>query len=173
MSLPESVTSLLKAKHFVHLATCFDNQPHVSLMNYAYYHDSAHHYIIISTPTNTTKYDNMTKNPKVSLLVHDWITSSRADGTDQGGKRNSLFELLTNINKAETNSVSVMLNGEAATIPVHHDRYELYKGLLLNIGFDDDTQKSHYLTNDDNALVVITVQSCKVTDVENNVQLYE
>ncbi|OBA19534.1 hypothetical protein METBIDRAFT_79545 [Metschnikowia bicuspidata var. bicuspidata NRRL YB-4993] len=166
--LPDSVVGLLKSKHFVHLATCLDNSPHVSLMNYTYYSQGNNHYIIISTPINTTKYKNMTSNPRVSLLVHDWITSKLAET----GRRNSLYELLTNINKAETNSVSVMLDGEAAVVAKSDLSYSLYKSLLLNGGFKDDVQAENYLTSDDNALVLITIKKCKVTDADNNVQQY-
>lgn len=166
--LPNSVVNLLKTKHFVHLATCLNNTPHVSLMNYTYYSQGPNHYVIISTPINTTKYKNMTNNPRVSLLVHDWITSTQPET----GRRNSLYELLTNINKAETNSVSVMLDGEASVVDKADKSYTLYKSLLLNSGFIDDVQASNYLTSDDNALVLITINACKVTDASNNVQLY-
>lgn len=155
VELPNSVVGLLKSKHFVHLATCLDNTPHVSLMNYTYYSQGINHYIIISTPINTTKYKNMTFNPQVSLLVHDWITCKNSET----GRRNSLYELLTNINKAETNSVSVMLGGKAAVVDKTEKSYNLYKSLLLNSGFNDEIQASNYVTSDDNALVLITIDS--------------
>ncbi|QBM90594.1 Pyridoxamine 5'-phosphate oxidase [Metschnikowia aff. pulcherrima] len=166
--LPDSVVNLLKSKHFVHLGTCLNNVPHVSLMNYTYYSQGNSHFIIISTPIETTKFRNLTSNPRVSLLVHDWITSKLTET----GRRNSLYELLTNINKAETNSVSVMLDGEAAVVEKTDKAYALYKSLLLNSGFNDDVQASNYVTSDDNALVLITIKACKVTDADNNVQQY-
>ncbi|GEQ67419.1 hypothetical protein JCM33374_g1084 [Metschnikowia sp. JCM 33374] len=166
--LPDSVVGLLKSKHFVHLATCLNDVPHVSLMNYTYYSQGDNHYVIISTPINTTKYKNMSSNPRVSLLVHDWITCPQPET----GRRNSLYELLANINKAETSSVSVMLGGEAAVVDRADKSYNLYKSLLLNSGFNDEVQASNYVTSDDNALVLITVKSCKVTDADNNVSSY-
>lgn len=167
--LPESVVKLLKTKHFVHLATCLDNTPHVSLMNYTYYSLENNHYIIISTPTSTTKYRNMTANSKVSLLVHDWTTSRTQQETE---RRNSLYELLTNLNNAETSSRSVMLNGDAQVVGRDNAKYTLYRSLLLNSGFYDDVQASNYVTSDDNALVLITITSCQVTDAADNVELY-
>lgn len=168
-SLPNSVTSLLKEKHFLHLATCWDNKPHVSLMNYTYISKNNSHYIVLSTPKNTTKYANITKNPRVSVLVHDWIKSN----PEEGGRRNSLYELLTNINRAEmTNSVSVMLDGDAQVLNSECSDYEFWKSLHLNSGFKDDIQAANYLTSDDNALILVTIEACKVTDAKNNVELY-
>lgn len=170
--LPDSVVKLLKSKRFVHLATCFDNVPHVSLMNYTYLNKDSSHYIIISTPKDTTKYKNIIANPNVSLLVHDWVASAPTPGEEQGRRRNSLFELLASINKAEISSVSVMLNGEAAEVPKDGSDYEFLKSLHLNNGFIDEVQAQNYITKDDNALVIITIKSCKVTDANDNVQEY-
>lgn len=161
--------TLLKEKHFLHLATCWDNKPHVSLMNYTYFSKSDTHYIVLSTPKNTTKYANITKNPQVSLLVHDWLKSN----PEEGGRRNSLYELLTNINKTElTDSVSVMLDGDAQVLSDQCPDYDFWKSLHLNSGFKDDIQAANYLTSDDNALILVTIKACKVTDAKNNVELY-
>lgn len=174
-SLPESVVKLLKSKRFVHLATCLNNVPHVSLMNYTYYTKGETHYIIISTPTCTTKYQNIVSNPNVSLLVHDWVASNPAAPEEQiAGRRNSLFEFLANINKAEISSVSVMLDGQAEVVDAEKDaeKYKFWKSLHLNNGFIDEVQAQNYIAKDDNALVLITIKSCKVTDANDNVQLY-
>lgn len=171
-TLPDSVVKLLKSKRFVHLATCMNNIPHVSLMNYTYFSKEGNHLIIISTPTCTTKYKNMEANPNVSLLVHDWVASNPASGEEVGKRRNSLFELLTNINRSEISSVSVMLDGTAEIVDKNDKDYELFKSMHLNNAFIDEVQAQNYITKDDNALVVIKIQSCKVTDANDNVQLY-
>lgn len=172
-TLPDSVVKLLKSKRFVHLATCFDNVPHVSLMNYTYYSTEDTHYIIISTPTCTTKYKNIVSNPNVSLLVHDWVASNPSGAEEQGTRRrNSLYEFLANINKSEISSVSVMLDGQAAVVDAEDAKYSFWKSLHLNNGFIDEVQAQNYIAKDDNALVLITIKSCKVTDANDNVQLY-
>lgn len=171
-SLPDSVVKLLKSKRFVHLATCWDNVPHVSLMNYTYFSDKGHDHIIISTPTCTTKYKNIVSNPNVSLLVHDWVASNPTSNEEKSGRRNSLFELLTNINKSEISSVSVMLDGNAKVVDKNSKEYEFLKSVHLNNSFIDEVQAQNYITKDDNALVLITIKSCKVTDSNDNVQLY-
>lgn len=170
--LPDSVVKLLNSKRFVHLATCFDNVPHVSLMNYTYYNKNGTDHIIISTPTCTTKYKNIVSNPNVSLLVHDWVASNPTSGEDSGKRRNSLFELLTNINRSEISSVSVMLNGTAEVVDKTSEDYEFLKSLHLNNSFIDKVQAENYITKDDNVLVLIIIKSCKVTDANDNVQLY-
>lgn len=168
-SLPSSVVTLLKEKHFLHLATCWDNQPHVSLMNYTYLTKDGKDFIVFSTPKNTTKYGNIVRNPRVSLLIHDWIKSN----PEEAGRRDSLCELLKNINRAElTNSVSVMLDGNAQVMSDCNDDYEFWKSLHLNSGFKDDLQAANYLTSDDNALILVAIEACKVTDAKNNVELY-
>lgn len=171
-NLPDSVVKLLKSKRFVHLATCLNNVPHVSLMNYTYYNKEGADYIIISTPTNTTKCKNIVSNPNVSLLVHDWVASNPTAAEDTGKRRNSLFELLTNINKSEISSVSVMLDGDAKVVDKASDDYEFLKSLHLNNAFIDEIQAQNYITKDDNVLVLITIKACKVTDANDNVELY-
>lgn len=169
--LPDSVVKLLKGKRYVHLATCLHDVPHVSLMNYTYFARNDTHYVVISTPTDTTKYTNMVSNPHVLLLVHDWVANP-AVGEEQGRRRNLLFELLANINTAEISSVSVMLNGEAAVVSKDSAEYGFWRSLHLNNGFIDEVQAQNYIAKDDNALVVITVTSCKVTDTNDNVEQY-
>lgn len=171
-SLPPSVTKLLKSKKLVHLATCNDSKPHVSLMNYSFIVKEDAAYIVLLTPTCTTKYKNMVANPNVSLLVHDWVSSSSAPGEEQGKRRNSLFELLANINKAEISSVSVMLDGEAHELKKGSEEYDFYKSVHLNSGFINETQAENYIAKDDNALILVTIRSCQVTDADNNVQTY-
>lgn len=58
----------------LHLATCTDSHPHVSLMNYTYLPSSPYSSspaIIMTTNPGSKKYDNLVANPNVSLLVHD------------------------------------------------------------------------------------------------------
>ncbi|KAL7665149.1 Pyridoxamine 5'-phosphate oxidase putative domain-containing protein [[Candida] zeylanoides] len=175
--LPESVTSLLDSTRYVHLATCQNNVPHVSLMNYTYLRDSDGDKIIITTPKNTTKFENIQANPHVSLLVHDWIsakTNKEKDGADanSSGRRNSLYELLTNLNKTEYSSVSVMLTGEAAIIDPQEEKYGFYRSLHLNNSSIDPEQAKNWV-DCDTALVVITIVGCKVTDTDNNIEEYK
>lgn len=136
-------------------------------MNYTYYEDGDNQFIIISTPKDTTKYQNITKNNKVSMLIHDWIS----DKKEENGRRNSLFELITNLNKNELNSVSVMLNGECKILDDKDERFQFFKNLHLNNSNIDNKQLDNY-ANDDSALIVITISNCKITDINDNIQEY-
>ncbi|KAK6197427.1 uncharacterized protein RJT21DRAFT_123246 [Scheffersomyces amazonensis] len=174
-SLPESVTSLLKTTRFIHLATSFKDVPHVSLMNYTYYHTENNDYIIISTPKDTTKYNNILQNPNVSILIHDWISvkngSTEAESVSTK-RRNSLYELLANLNKNEISRVSVMLDGKANVIDETNESYDFYKSLHLNNSKIDEIQSKNYIESNDNAIILITIKACKVTDTENNIAEY-
>ena len=58
----------------LHLATCVDNIPHVSLMNYTYLPSSPYSsapVIVMTTNPASKKMNNLVANPNVSLLVHD------------------------------------------------------------------------------------------------------
>ncbi|KAF3988390.1 hypothetical protein FT663_00833 [Candidozyma haemuli var. vulneris] len=173
LQLPEHVTKLLKSKRYVHLATSKDNVPHASLMNYTYYSKNDKPYIIISTPRETTKYRNIEANGNVSLLIHDWVAGD--EEVAPTGRRNSLYELLANMNKAEIRSVSVMLNGRARIIDpkTEENDYKFYKSLHLNNGLVDEAQAETFISNECNSVVLITVDSCQITNTNNEVQTYE
>ncbi|KAK6460377.1 hypothetical protein DFJ63DRAFT_315670 [Scheffersomyces coipomensis] len=175
--LPQSVTNLLKTGRFIHLATSYKDFPHVSLMNYTYYHTEGNDYIIISTPTCTTKYNNILQNPNISILVHDWISVKNGSEAETGEpvsskRRNSLYELLANLNKNELSRVSVMINGKAEVIKEDNEKHDFYKSLHLNNAKIDEVQSKNYIEDKDNAIVLITIESCKVTDTDNNVVEY-
>lgn len=171
MTIPENVINLLKSTRFVHLATSHNDVPHVSLMNYTYYKNGDTHEVIISTPKTTTKYENMVHNPKVAILVHDWMSVKSKD--DQlSGRRNSLYEMLANINKNELGRVSVMMVGSAEIVDTNLQAYLFYKLLHRNNSQIDESQVKNYIEDDQTAIVVIKVLSCKVTDTDNNVSEY-
>lgn len=158
------------------MGTSHNDVPHVSLMNYTYYNKGDESYIIFTTPKDTTKYRNILLNPNVSLLVHDWISAKNTDleqapaGT---GRRNSLFELLANMNKAEISSVSVMMTGKAEVVSSDDaERHAFYKSLHLNNSLIDKVQSQNYIEDDKNALFVVKISACQVTDTNDNIQQY-
>jgi len=72
--LPHEVVQCLENARFLHLATCLDNIPHVSLMNYTYLPSSPYSQfptIVMTTNPASKKMNNLVANPNVSLLVHD------------------------------------------------------------------------------------------------------
>ena len=72
--LPSEVVQCLENARFLHLATCTDNIPHVSLMNYTYLPSTPYSsapVIVMTTNPASKKMNNLVVNPSVSLLVHD------------------------------------------------------------------------------------------------------
>ena len=68
MNLPQSVYTLLEGEKICFLATCQNDKPHLSMMNYTYLPEEE--LIIVSTRRNTKKFFNMQKNPAVALLIY-------------------------------------------------------------------------------------------------------
>ncbi len=190
-SLPNSVKQLLQNGKFLHLGTSYNDFPHVSLMNYLYLDtNEATPYesdpcIVISSPKNTTKYDNISHNSKVSVLIHDWTTTNalgvlggsgvngngsteRASHTRSGSgvEESHLYNLLQSINQAEFSNLSVTLSGEATVISDEDkEKNEFFKNRLLNLNGDAKV----FLDCDNSAIILIKIKSARVVDKENNV----
>ncbi|WPG98968.1 Hypothetical protein R9X50_00177000 [Acrodontium crateriforme] len=137
-SLPREVVECLRNARFLHLATCTDNIPHVSLMNYTYL--PSHPFpssstaqlppqgpvIIMTSNLSSKKALNMIKNPHVSLLVHDWVSSRPPTNTANSNARerspagnarsSSLANMLMQMNSAAVSSISSTINGEAKVL---------------------------------------------------------
>ncbi|KAJ5970653.1 FMN-binding split barrel-related protein [Penicillium vulpinum] len=125
-SLPSEVISCLKNSRFLHLATCDDKTPHISLMSYTYLPSTpydSHPTIIMTTNPASRKTNHLLSNPRVSLLVHDWVshrpptrapTHGDRDGSPPpAATRSSLASLLLNLNTSALSSISTTITGEA------------------------------------------------------------
>lgn len=158
--LPTNVRQLLLKSKFVHLATCsLDATPHLSLMNYTFV--GADDVIVLATPKNTTKFQNIEENPKVSLLVHDWVSSpSQPEG--------SLLYFLEQLNQNEISSVAVTLNGCATVLDGSEEKFEEYKRLHE----ENSVAAKAFIGGENVAFITIKISSSKVSDVDNNVNEY-
>jgi hypothetical protein len=143
-------------------------------MNYTYFHKDNDDYIILTTPKNSKKYENMITNANVSLLVHDWMSAKASERPESSSseRRNSLYELLANINKNEISRVSVMLMGTAQVIEPSNESYKFYRSLHANNERIDQVQADNYIKCGDNALFLIKIDNCKVTDTNNKIEEY-
>ncbi|PSR93984.1 hypothetical protein BD289DRAFT_428082 [Coniella lustricola] len=153
-SLPPDVVQCLESARFLHLATCTNNIPTVSLMNYTYLPSSAFSptpVIIMTTNPASKKTSNLQSNPHVSLLVHDWVshrppTSSRrmsntnnTRGASISPTRSSLASLLLNLNTSAMSSISATINGSARLVDQGTDEERFYRGVHLeNNTFEGD-----------------------------------
>jgi hypothetical protein len=130
-STPPKIKANNRPSHQLHLATCTNLQPHVSLMNYTYLPStpySPHPSIIMTTNPSSHKTHNLISNPNVSLLVHDWVshrpptTTTRPSDRDRAGSppaetsRSSLATLLANLNTSALSSISATINGVARLV---------------------------------------------------------
>ncbi|TFB01013.1 hypothetical protein CCMA1212_007207 [Trichoderma ghanense] len=135
-TLPTEVVQCLENARFLHLATCTDNVPNVSLMNYTYLPSSpysASPVIIMTTNAASRKTINITTNPNVSLLVHDWVshrppTQGRrlSGGSPTPESRSSLATLLLNLNTSAVSSISATIGGAARIAPIGSAEEKFY-----------------------------------------------
>ncbi|KAK9469349.1 hypothetical protein V1512DRAFT_256052 [Lipomyces arxii] len=165
-SLPNEVISLLRSARFLQLGTSYKDYPNVSLMNYTYipkgsalpYEDAA--VIVLTTERHTKKFFNVTNNPRVSILVHDWV-SKQADPTSSAG----LTQFLVSMNQAELSSISATLNGKARIV-TDDDEAKFFKAKQLE---SNPSDARPFIDADDIAVIVVKVSSARVADVENNI----
>jgi len=94
--------------------------------------------IIMTTPPSSKKTANLFSNPRVSLLVHDWVShrpptlssspgSTGIDLPDPFGGRSSLASLLYGLNSASISRISVSINGTAQFLPAGSEEEEWCK----------------------------------------------
>ncbi|KAJ9665854.1 hypothetical protein H2201_003978 [Coniosporium apollinis] len=157
ITLPDEVVACLQNARFLHLATSHHNVPHISLMNYTYLPQTPYHphpIIIMTTPppTSSQKTANLLNNPRVSLLVHDWVShrpptlsqEGRAPSPTRGtAERSSLASLLMGINTAALSRISATINGTARLVEAGSDEETwLKKQHLENNTFCDSAFSS-------------------------------
>ncbi|KAG7903503.1 hypothetical protein KL935_001035 [Ogataea polymorpha] len=174
--IPSSVLHLLQNANFIHLGTCLNNVPHVSLMNYTLispeqkYHDKTgkNHYLLISTPKDTQKYHNLSQNPQCSILVHDWTTSTKASGVSRHGQ---LLRFLEDLNQSELCELSCNLTGYVEQVfdeDEDSDETKYYRDLHIKSNPD----AKPFLENKGAALLLIKIELSKVVDSNFNISKY-
>ncbi|KAH9827383.1 pyridoxamine 5'-phosphate oxidase, partial [Teratosphaeria destructans] len=151
--LPDEVETCLQNARYLHLATCTDDFPHVSLMNYTYLpshpystrHLPAGPLVIMTSNPSSKKTINLIQNPNVSLLVHDWVSSRPPNVSSTGdrdrspanGRSSSLATMLMQLNSAAVSSISATINGEAMVLePASEEAKWCKEQHLLNNSFD-------------------------------------
>ncbi|KAI9370730.1 putative pyridoxamine phosphate oxidase [Aspergillus egyptiacus] len=125
-TLPPEVASCLKNSRFLHLATCDGMTPHIALMSYTYLPSTPfdpYPTIIMTMNPSSRKTTHLLANPRVSLLVHDWVSHRPPTRAHPGGSRDgspppaatrsSLASLLLNLNTSALSSISTTITGEA------------------------------------------------------------
>lgn len=202
--LPSEVSQCLKNARFLHLATISAAHispptPHVSLMNYTFlpsYRDQGA-VIIMTTNARSLKTENLTHNPKVSLLVHDWVSHRPPTASDISGQRSgsppaaatrsSLATLLLNMNTSALSSISTTIAGEARFLEQGTEEERWCKEThLANNTFGDqlrqeaglfgaqpaspDGSSSCYIAGDDVRVVIVPVREGRIADWKGGVK---
>lgn len=175
--LTPTVLDLLSHSSFLHLATCSNNIPHVSLMNYTFIEptdDSTNscallrhskNLILIATPKNTQKFANLKENGKCSILIHDWTTNNNQSN------ENNVLKLLQNINQSEVGDLSITLDGHVVKylLDSKSEDYNFFKTLHLK----KNANAKAFIEGDDIALILIQIDGSKVSDSNNNVSSFK
>jgi hypothetical protein len=120
-------------------------------MNYTYLRPNTSPYsaeplIIMTTNPSSKKWTNLSSNPAVSLLVHDWVshrppTSGRrlSGGSPGPEHRSSLASLLLNLNTSAVSSISATISGEARMVEPGTEEERFYrKAHLENNTFEGE-----------------------------------
>lgn len=198
-TLPTEVVQCLENARFLHLATCTDNVPNVSLMNYTYlpsspYSDSP--VIIMTTNLASRKTTNIVANPNVSLLVHDWVshrppTQGRrmSGGSPTPETRSSLATLLLNLNTSAVSSISATIGGAARIAPIGSEEEKFYVAQHLeNNTFEEGTplfqpvsntdsrendQSGHFVAGEEVRVIVVDIRNVRISDWKGTVRDWE
>ncbi|KAJ5153271.1 uncharacterized protein N7482_009749 [Penicillium canariense] len=202
-SLPTEVVSCLKNSRFV--CTCppqdprnrlnrciwqhaIISPPHISLMSYTYLPSTPYDpypTIIMTTNPASRKTNHLMSNPRVSLLVHDWVShrpptrapnvhGDREGSPPPAATRSSLASLLLNLNTSALSSISTTITGEARFLESGSDEESWCKERHLeNNTFEEeeinlfgqqqreDPSARRPSMSIDNDVRVVTVRVCK------------
>ncbi|GJC97724.1 pyridoxamine 5'-phosphate oxidase [Colletotrichum higginsianum] len=184
-TLPQEVVQCLENARFLHLATCTDNIPNVSLMNYTYLPSSdfsSTPVIVMTTNPASRKTQNLLSNPNVSLLVHD---CRRLSGGSPGPEhRSSLASLLLNLNTAAVSSISATINGTASLVDNGSDEEKFYREAHLeNNTFDEgqsfnpsvqaeDGGRGCFVAGEEVRVIVVKIKDVRISDWKGAVRDY-
>lgn len=148
--------------------------------------------IIMTTPPLSKKTSNLYSNPKVSLLVHDWVShrpptlssSPTAIGADtlvepQGG-RSSLANFLYGLNSASISRISVSINGITHFVPAGSEEEAWCKAKHKELNtFGDEAEEVEdrgnrgagcYIEGQDVRVLVVSILDGRISDWKGTVK---
>lgn len=168
MPLPDEILTLLQNSRYVHLGTCSDNIPHVSLMNYTYVEEGSPYEedrpaIVLTSKRDANKVKHISSNPNVSILIHDWTTTRRSSATSSG-----LARMIQDMNQTEMSSRSATLSG-TATVVEDKEKHQYF----LNKHLEGCAKEALNFTDSDMVVILVHICGATVVDVENHVQTYQ
>ncbi|KAI9662108.1 MAG: hypothetical protein M1831_002804 [Alyxoria varia] len=155
--------------------------------------------IIMTTNPASKKTHNLHANPRVSLLVHDWVSHrppTRApDPTREGSPppqatNSSLAALLLNMNTSAMSRISVTINGEAEIVDLSSEEERWCKDAhLQNNTFREhetaeestmlnssptevvgDGGRGYFIEDEDVRVVVVKIKDGRIADWKGGIQ---
>jgi nitroimidazol reductase NimA-like FMN-containing flavoprotein (pyridoxamine 5'-phosphate oxidase superfamily) len=138
----EKMKALVRKKNICVLATVSDHKPYCSLM--AYITDAACDEIYMVTHRNTTKFNNLQKNPSVSLLIDSRETQPRSNA--QALTIDGVFTPLTDENKKQKIRDRMMESFPHMKDFIHHPESELIRIKINSFLLLDGLTESHFIS---------------------------
>jgi nitroimidazol reductase NimA-like FMN-containing flavoprotein (pyridoxamine 5'-phosphate oxidase superfamily) len=138
----EKMTALVRKKNVCVLSTVSDNKPYCSLM--AYITDGTCKEIYMVTHKNTTKFNNLQKNPSVSLLIDSRETQPRSNA--QALTIDGVFIPLIDDNKRQNIRDRMLESFPHMKNFLHHPESEIIRVKINSFLLLDGLTESHFLS---------------------------
>jgi nitroimidazol reductase NimA-like FMN-containing flavoprotein (pyridoxamine 5'-phosphate oxidase superfamily) len=138
----EKMKALVRKKNICVLATVSGDKPYCSLM--AYITDAACDEIYMVTHRNTTKFNNLQKNPSVSLLIDSRETQPRSNA--QALTIDGVFIPLIDENKKQKIRDRMMESFPHMKDFIHHPESELIRIKINSFLLLDGLTESHFIS---------------------------
>ena len=138
----EKMTALVRKKNVCVLSTVSDNKPYCSLM--AYITDGTCKEIYMVTHKNTTKFNNLQKNPSVSLLIDSRETQPRSSA--QALTIDGVFIPLLDKNKKQKIRGRMLESFPHMKNFLHHPESEIIRVKINSFLLLDGLTESHFVS---------------------------
>ena len=138
----EKMTALVRKKNVCVLSTVSDNKPYCSLM--AYITDGTCKEIYMVTHKNTTKFNNLQKNPSVSLLIDSRETQPRSNA--QALTIDGVFIPLIDDNKRQNIRDRMLESFPHMKNFLHHPESEIIRVKINSFLLLDGLIESHFVS---------------------------
>jgi len=138
----EKMKNFVRKKNVCVLATVSDDKPYCSLM--AYITDVACEEIYMVTHKNTTKFNNLQKNPSVSLLIDSRETQPRSNA--QALTIGGVFIPLIDDNKRQNIRDRMLESFPHMKNFLHHPESEIIRVKINSFLLMDGLTESHFVS---------------------------
>jgi hypothetical protein len=112
------------------------------------------------------------KNPRVSILVHDWTTPRPASSSPPTSGPSALTSFLQNINLLQLSAISATLNGVATVLPPGSaETNDDATGFFVRKHLESNPPESRtYILKPDVAVIKVRISSARIADIDDRVE---